>query len=147
MVRRGTRGVINIASLLALSGPLPPSPPPHRAVYAGAKAFMEAFTQALAGELSATGVRVQDCLPGMVQTEFHGVQVFDTAHTGPMKMMPEDVVTSSLSALAQGEVICVPALADTALLQRLTETQIAVLKAGAMQGLALAERYRQRGAF
>jgi hypothetical protein len=39
-------------------------------------------------------------------------------------------------------VVCIPALADAALLPRLAEAQIAVLKAGAMQGVALAERYR-----
>ena len=45
------------ASLLALSGALPPNPLPYRAVYAGAKAFMLAFTEALSGELSESGVR------------------------------------------------------------------------------------------
>jgi len=47
MVRRGTGGVINVASVLALSGSMPPNPLPYRAVYAGAKAFMVTFTQAL----------------------------------------------------------------------------------------------------
>ena len=144
MVRRGSGGVINIASLLALSGTLPPSPLPYRAVYAGSKAFLVAFTQALAGELNGTGVKVQVCLPGMVHTEFHAVQEFDTSRIGPEKMTPDDVVTASLSGLAQGEVMCVPALADAALLDRLAEAQRAVLMAGAMQGVALADRYRRR---
>jgi short-subunit dehydrogenase len=47
-----------------------------------------AFTQSLAGELSAAGVKVQVCLPGMVHTEFHTV------------LTPDDVVTASLSGLA-----------------------------------------------
>jgi uncharacterized protein len=143
MVRRGAGAVINVASLLALSGTLPPNPLPYRAVYAGSKAFLVAFTQALAGELSATGVRVQVCLPGLVQTEFHTVQEFDTSHIASKKMTPDDVVTAALSGLAQGEVVCVPALADPALLDRLAESQRAVLKAGAMQNVVLAERYRQ----
>lgn len=145
MVRRGAGGVINIASMLALSSTLPPNPLPHRAVYAASKAFLVAFTQALAGELSATGVRVQVCLPGMVSTEFHTVQGFDTSQIGPKKMTPDDVVTASLSGLAQGEVMCIPALADTALLDQLAEAQRATFRAGALQGVALAERYRQRG--
>jgi uncharacterized protein len=58
------------------------------------------------------------------------------------KMAPEDVVTASLAALKLGELVCVPALADPALLGKLAEAQIAVLKAGAMQSVALAERYR-----
>jgi short-subunit dehydrogenase len=57
MVRRGKGAVVNVASLLALSGALPPNPLPYRAVYAGAKAFMLAFTEALSGELSESGVR------------------------------------------------------------------------------------------
>jgi len=142
MVRRGAGSVINIASLLALSGTLPPNPLPHRAVYAGAKAFMVAFTQALAGELDGTGVRVQVCLPGVVETEFHAVQGFRPDQALFKKMPADDVVTASLSALAKGELVCVPALADAALIDRLGEAQRAVVKAAAMQGAALAERYR-----
>ena len=54
MVARGSGAIINVASLLAFSGPLRPQPLPYRAVYAGAKAFQVAFTQALAGELAGT---------------------------------------------------------------------------------------------
>lgn len=71
MIRRGGGGIINVASLLALSGTLPPDPLPHRATYAAAKSFMLTFTQAFAGELRGAGVRVQVCLPGRVDTEFH----------------------------------------------------------------------------
>src|SRR5262249_16810817 len=63
MLKRGRGGVLNIASLLALSGTLPTNPLPPRAVYAGAKAFLVAFTQALAGELAGTKVRASVCLP------------------------------------------------------------------------------------
>jgi short-subunit dehydrogenase len=64
MIARGSGAIINVASLLAFSGTLPPRPLPCRAVYAGAKAFQVAFTQALAGELAGTGVQVQACCPG-----------------------------------------------------------------------------------
>ena len=102
---------------------------------------MVAFTQALAGELKGTGVKLQVCLPGVVATDFHTLQGIDTRQIA-QKMAPEDVVTASLSGLMQGELVCVPALADPALLGRLAEAQIAVIKAGAMQSVALAERYR-----
>ena len=51
------------------------------------------------------------------------------------------MVTASLAALAREEVVCIPALADPATFGELTETQIKVFRASAMQP-ALAERYR-----
>jgi uncharacterized protein len=141
MIRRGGGGIINVASLLALSGTLPPDPLPHRATYAAAKSFMLTFTQALAGELKGTGVRVQVCLPGRVDTEFHKLQGIDTSKLPPM-MSPEDIVTGALAGLAQGEVVCVPALADMGLLDRLTDAQLAVFKAAVLPTPVLAQRYR-----
>jgi short-subunit dehydrogenase len=141
MIRRGAGGIINVASLLALSGTLPPDPLPLRATYAAAKSFMLTFTQALAGELKGTGVRVQVCLPGRVDTEFHELQGIDTSKLPPM-MSPEDIVTGALAGLAQGEVVCVPALADTGLLDRLKDAQLAVFRAAVLPTPALAQRYR-----
>jgi short-subunit dehydrogenase len=140
MIERGSGGIINISSVVALSGPLPPNPLPYRAIYAGAKAFMLAFTQTLAGELTGTGVKVQVCLPGRVKTEFHTLQGADITKLPPM-MKADDLVTASLSGLAQGEIVCVPALTDVTLMKRISEAQIAVLQAAGLQP-AIAERYR-----
>jgi len=140
MVKANAGGIINVASLLAFSGTLPPKPLPHRAIYAGAKAFLVAFSQTLAGELVGTQVRVQVCLPGLVPTEFHEVQGFDRSHLPP-PMSAEDVVTASLAALARGEVTCVPGLEDPALLDRLAEAQRAVLMSA--NKATLAARYRE----
>ncbi|MBV9567554.1 MAG: SDR family NAD(P)-dependent oxidoreductase [Hyphomicrobiales bacterium] len=140
MIERGRGTIINVASLLALSGTLPPVPLPHRATYAGAKAFMLAFTQALAGELVGTGVRLQVCLPGRVATEFHSVQGIDTSKLPPT-MTADDVVRASLASLTQSEIVCVPALGDAALLSRLAEAEVAVLQAAVWHPV-LAERYR-----
>jgi uncharacterized protein len=63
MVRRGKGAVVNVASILALSGALPPNPLPYRAVYAGAKAFIVAFTEALSGELAGSGVKFKPFFP------------------------------------------------------------------------------------
>jgi short-subunit dehydrogenase len=133
--------VINVASLLALSGLMPPGPLPHRAVYAAAKAFTVAFTQAVAGELAGTGVRVQACLPGLVATEFHSVQGMDLSKIP--RMTAADVVTASLAALAQGEVTCVPGLDDPSLLERLAEAQRAVVMSANRP--TLAHRYEATG--
>jgi len=58
----------------------------------------------------------------------------------PPRMTPEDVVQASLAGLARGEVVCVPALEDESLLERLGETQRAILPASRVP--ALATRYR-----
>ena len=79
MPARGSGAIINIASLLAYSGPLPPQPLPHRATYAAAKAFQVTFTQALAAELTGTGVQVQARCPGLIDTEFHTLAGRDPA--------------------------------------------------------------------
>ena len=71
MVTRGAGAIVNVASLLSLSGPLRLGMA-GRATYAAAKSFQLVFTQSLAGELEGTGVHVMVCLPGMVESEFHG---------------------------------------------------------------------------
>jgi short-subunit dehydrogenase len=142
MVRRGTGGVINVASLLAPSGSLPPNPLPHRAVYAGAKAFTVTFTQALAGEVAGTGVKVQVCLPGVVATEFHTIQGIDMSNRP--RMTAEDVVAASLAAWARDEVVCVPALDDASLVERVVAAQVEAMRNAAFSP-ELASRYRAGG--
>jgi uncharacterized protein len=140
MVKRGRGGIVNISSLLALSGSaLPGNSMPLRAVYAGAKAFLVTFTQLLAEELAETKIRVQVCLPGIVKTEFHEVQWLDATKIPP-RMNPDDVVRASLKALAKGEVLCIPPLNDVAPLQRLEEAQRAVM--AVVRTPDLATRYR-----
>jgi uncharacterized protein len=140
MVQRERGGIVNVSSLLALSGSAPGGNfMPFRAVYAGVKAFLVTFTQVLATELAETKVRVQVCLPGIVKTEFHEVQGFDTSKMPP-RMSPEDIARAALAGLARGEVVCVPALEDVAALQRLEEAQRAVLAVARTPDLAA--RYR-----
>ena len=70
MIARGSGAIVNIASMLALSGPVKMRMA-GRATYAGAKSFLLTFTQALAQELEFSDVHAMVCLPGMVETEFH----------------------------------------------------------------------------
>jgi uncharacterized protein len=117
MTGRGHGAVINIASLLAFSGSLPPGPLPFRATYAAAKAYLVTFTCALAGELAATGMRVQACCPGPAATEFlHGTGT-DPGRLPITPMDPGDVVTASLTALDLGETVCIPGLGDPAAIE------------------------------
>ena len=142
MVARGRGGVINVASLLAFSGPIPPGQGmPHRACYASGKSFTVTFTQTLAHELSGTGVRVMVCCPGIVATEFHTVQGMDLSRLP--RMRAEDVVQAALAGFALGETICVPALEDASALERLIDDEKALL--GAAQKTEIASRYRPTG--
>ncbi|HEY4393127.1 MAG TPA: SDR family NAD(P)-dependent oxidoreductase [Polyangia bacterium] len=138
MVARKGGGIINVASLLALSGTVTESFLPARAVYAGAKAFLLTFTQILAAELAGTGVRAQVLLPGVVATEFHDMQKMDLSKVP--RMSADDVARASLAGLRLGEVVCVPGMEDTSPLQKLAEAQQAAL--GNARSTAPAARYR-----
>jgi hypothetical protein len=131
MLARGRGSIINVASLLAFSGSLPPNPLPHRATYAGAKAFLVHFSRTLAAEVSGTPVRVQVVCPGMTETEFNG------GYRGAMSA--EDVVTASLVALERGETVCVPGLEAADAVAALEQAE-AGMRAGSKP--TLAQRYR-----
>jgi short-subunit dehydrogenase len=138
MVARRRGGVINVASLLALSGSVNAPYLPRRAVYAGSKAFVLAFTQLLAGELAETGVRIQVCLPGVVKTEFHEVQGMDLSDVP--RMSADDVARGALAGLARGEVVCVPAMENPEALGAVSQAQQAVFASS--RTTTLAARYR-----
>jgi uncharacterized protein len=136
MVARGSGAIINIASLMAFSGALPAHRLPYRAVYAAAKAFQVTFTQALAGELAGTGVQVQACCPGLVNTEFHALAGRDPSAAPFPLMRPNEVVSAALAGLRLGEVICVPGLNDTSMIDAVSQTQQALLLTAVSSPLA-----------
>lgn len=140
MVGRGSGSIINVASLLAFSGSLPPDPLPHRATYAGVKSFEVTFTQALAGELAGTGVRVEVCCPGLVDTEFHELVGRDISQTPFPVMAPDEVVTAALAGLRLGEVVCVPGLPDPSLAEQMVQAQQDLFLTSVRSELA--DRYR-----
>jgi uncharacterized protein len=117
MVARGGGSIINVASLLAFSGTAQASFLPKRAVYAGTKSFLVTFSEALADEVLPLGVRVQVVCPGVVRSEFHSRQGIDMSSVP--RMEPGQVVEASLAELAEGVVLSVPGLDDTAALARL----------------------------
>jgi len=147
MRRRGVGAVVNVASLLAFAGALPPDPLPHRVVYAGTKGYVVTFTRTLAAELQGTGVRVQVVCPGYTATEFHAAQGLEPVAEGAQDlvtvsaraMAAEAVVVASLAALRTGEVVCVPGLNDPSALERLVEAELSVRSGSSAE---LAPRYR-----
>jgi uncharacterized protein len=136
MVTRGSGGIINVASALAFSGSLPPQPLPYRAVYAAAKAFQVTFSQTLAGELAGTGVQVQACCPGLVDTEFHALAGRDLPAAPFPVMRPDEVAGAALAGLRLGEVVCVPGLNDPSMIDAISQAQQALLLAAVSSPLA-----------
>jgi short-subunit dehydrogenase len=110
MVERGRGAVINVASIAAFAVA------PTSAMYGSTKAWMVAFSQAIAEELRETGVRVQALCPGFTYTEFHDTpeyKDFDRAVVPRFLWMTADaVVTDSLQALARNRIVCIPGLAN-----------------------------------
>ena len=144
MVARGSGAIINVSSLLAFTGSVPPQPLPHRAMYVGAKAFQLAFTRALAGELAGTGVQVQVCCPGLIDTEFHALAGRDITGIPFPVMQPDEVVAASLAGLRLGEVVCVPALPDPSMVGNVDRAEVALYRSAVISGLA--DRYRSEKA-
>jgi short-subunit dehydrogenase len=148
MLERGHGAVVNVASLLAFAGELPPDPLPYRATYAGTKGYVVTFTRTLAAELAGTDLRVQVCCPGYTATEFHltpgdvpvSEEVASARPDEPRAMSPEDVVTASLAGLDAGEVVVAPGLVDPAALDRLAAAE-AELRTASQP--VLAARYRR----
>jgi short-subunit dehydrogenase len=139
MVERGRGSIVNVASLLAFSGAADAPFLPQRAVYAATKAFLVTFSQVLAAEVAARGVRVQVVCPGVVRSEFHSRQGMDMSAVS--RMEPELVVDASLADLAAGVVVSVPGLGDLDALARVADANAAMLASS--RATELPDRYRQ----
>jgi len=137
MVARGEGTIINVAGMIAFSGPAPQDRLPHRAIYAGALAHLVAMTQVLHEELKSLGLKIQVLCPGVVATEFHERQGLDLSAVP--RMSAEDVVSASLRGLELGEVVCAPGVEETGLLEAVSQADLAAFGG---QSPELAERYR-----
>jgi len=85
MQERGAGTIVNVAGMIAFSGPAPHSQMPSRVVYAGTLAYLVTMSQTLSAELEGTGVAVQVVCPGVVATEFHERQ-----GPGPQRGAPDE---------------------------------------------------------
>lgn len=101
MVTRKQGAILNVASTAGfLPGPL-------QAVYFATKAYVLSFSQAIAEELSKSGVTVTALCPGPVKTDFviqgdlEGVKAFDKAASA------ESVAKCGYKAMEQGKLIAI----------------------------------------
>lgn len=137
MLERGEGTIINVAGMIAFSGPAGPEQMPRRAVYTGTLAHSVAWTQQLHAELASGGIKVQVVCPGVVATEFHERQGMDLSAVP--RMSAQDVVIASLRGLELREIVCAPGVEQAGLLQAVFDADLAAFGAQSPQ---LARRYR-----
>ncbi len=96
--------LINVASMAGFQ------PTPYLAVYGATKAFVIAFSQALAAEYAGAGLRVLTLCPGATRTEFfHAAGQGELLTSASMALQSADaVVDCALAALNQGAGLVVP---------------------------------------
>jgi len=114
MVERKSGRVLNIGSTAGFQ------PGPFMAVYYASKAYVNSFTEALAFELSGTGVTATVSCPGATATEF--AQVAGNDKTPLFKaaaMGAREVAQHGYRAMMRGEVLAIPGLKNKLGLQSL----------------------------
>jgi short-subunit dehydrogenase len=103
MQRAGRGAIMNVASL---AGHVPGSA--GHTLYAASKAFMIKFSQSLALENAATGVKVCAVCPGFTYSEFHdvvGLRDQVSKMPGWMWSKAETVAREGIEAMERGEVV------------------------------------------
>lgn len=94
MVHRGRGAILNIASMAAVTG---------MGVYGAHKAWVKAFTEALAQDLKGTGVTATEVSPGPVPTNFHQRTGMDYSSTPSWAWTSvETVVDEALAGVRRG---------------------------------------------
>jgi uncharacterized protein len=107
LVKRGSGGIINLSSVLALA------PEKFEGTYSASKAFLLNLSQSLAAQLANTEVRVQAVLPGATRTEIWERSGKDVnALPADWVMEADDLVDAALAGFDAGETVTIPPLAD-----------------------------------
>lgn len=117
-------GVLNVASIAAYA------PGPGMAVYYASKAFVLSFTEALAEELSGTGVRVCALCPGPVVTGFQaraGMSDSVMKDAGAAAVPARTVAEEGFAALMAGRRTIIPGAAAKMLAQAMAWIPHAIL--------------------
>ena len=130
VMRERQRGyILNVASFAALA------PIPRYALYSGAKAYVVAFSQALAYELKPSGVRVSVLCPGFTASEFHDVARHSkTRIMRWMELDPRHVAEAGIAGMLKGRTVIIPGVWYKLLAQslRVTPRSVAVALGGWM---------------
>ena len=101
--RQGRGYILNHASFSAIQ------PPPHYSVYAGTKAYVLAFSQALHHDLRPDGIRVSALCSGFFTSEFH--EKANHEHGFIVRMItldPARVAHAGIRGVLQGKPVIIP---------------------------------------
>ena len=102
MTRRGYGGILNVASMTALTA---------QGSYSAHKAWVKTFTEGLAARLEGTGVTVTAVCPGLVHTEFHERSNVDSTQWPDVAFSSPNVVArAAIDGVRRGAVIVTPTL-------------------------------------
>lgn len=100
MIRQRSGGLINVASVAAFVA---------RGTYGASKAWVVAFSEAVAVETAGTGVRIMALCPGWVRTEFHQRASLDVSSVpSSLWLRPETVVNAAMRDFARGVRVSIP---------------------------------------
>lgn len=100
MVERGRGAIVNVSSVAGFSA---------RGTYSAHKAWVTAFSQAIAQQVAGDGVQVMALCPGYVHTEFHQRAGIDVdAIPEVLWLDADDVVDTALRDLRRGRDVSVP---------------------------------------
>jgi len=106
MIKAKRGGVLNISSMAGMT------PGPYQSVYYATKAYVNSFSEALAHETWASGVRIAALASGPVKTEFHSRMGAETAFYIKLLGMqnPDEVAEYAVDKFLAGRRIIVPGL-------------------------------------
>jgi uncharacterized protein len=105
MIQRRNGGILNVGSVAGFV------PGPYMAIYYASKAFVQSFSEALAEELSDTGVTVNVLCPGPTTTNFGNVARGDKVRVIQSKAMTAEAVARyGHLAFRNGKTIAIPGL-------------------------------------
>lgn len=131
-------GVINVSSVAAFGSS------PQNVSYCATKAWMNAFTEALATELAGRGspVTVQALCPGFTLSEFHDVLGMDRGTIPQSLWMTADFVAEqSLRGFDRGKLIVIPGWRYRVLVRGMKTIPSSLLR---RMSIAAVRRYRRR---
>jgi short-subunit dehydrogenase len=132
LAARGAGAIVNVASAAAFAV--------RPTFYDATKAFVVEFTKGLHPVAAARGVRLQALCPAWTRTEFFAARGRPFPAPAAATMSPETLVAASLTGLARGELVCVPALDDPTLLDEIDARRREIVARAGATGIP-ARRY------